>query len=96
MTTPLPAEDPLDVLNAVVADVLSDTDAAVQYVANDTAASLNRAYERAGWQRRTTPTEVRAFFEGFHPGPDGGELIRVPRDVYSFDETFGRPEDPYV
>ena len=43
MTTPGPAQHPLDALDAIAADVLSDTGAAEQFLANDFAAVVNQA-----------------------------------------------------
>ena len=73
MTIPGPARHPLDVLGTIAAEVLSDTDAAEQFLANDFAAVLNRAAGRAIVTPGQVLTSARTPLE-YEPGPD----IEIP------------------
>ena len=89
MTTPSPVQHPLDVLDSLAADVLSDTETAGQFLANDFAAVLNRAAGR----QVATPDAVLTFARTpleFEPGPD----IEIPPDTSSRRTCARRPGRP--
>lgn len=87
MTIPSPEQHPLDVLDGIAADVLSDTEAAERFIANDFAAVLNQAADR----QVTTPDDVlRLARTPLETGPD----IEIPADaLHSLDEVFGDEGD---
>jgi len=93
-------EHPLDVLDAIAADVLSDTDAAEQFTANDLAAVFNQACERAGNPKRITPGQVLRVARGdvqLDPETVAAlaelpEVTEIPPGVTNpLDEVFGPP-----
>ena len=95
-------EHPLDALDAIAADVLSDTEAAEQFTANDYAATFNQACQRAGNPKRITPAQVLRVARGevqLDPETEAAlaelpEVIEIPPDaMHAFDEVFGPAGD---
>ncbi len=93
MTIPGPAQHPLDVLGTIAAEVLGDTDAAEQFLANDFAATLNQA---AGHACRpdlmVTPGQVLAHIRT-PVEPEPGYIEIPPEALHSLDEVFGEARD---
>lgn len=80
-----------DTIDAIAADVFSDSETAEQFAANDLAAMLNQALRIAG-RPEATPATVLRFARTVELG-SGPDIEVDPRDMRPFGEVFGDAPD---